>query len=545
MRLRLTVLALVCASWLSAQQAPTFPRASYFRKMFSTPTGRVELQPPVRLSDFVVDGKLELSLRSYLDLVMANNTDIAVQKLTVDTARNNIMGAFGRFDPTLTGSFSNTRAATPATSQLEGSTVAKQLTQPAQFQYNQTLQTGTQFNLGFNASKTSNNNSFSTYNPALSSNFSFGFTQPLLRGRGGYITRIQITIARARLRSTELNLKSQVISMVQGAEGAYWDVVGARENLKVQTESLALRKESLARSEKELELGALPPLDIFQPQADYATAEISVTQSKFRLAQLEDALRRQIGADLDPRFREVPIVLTEAVTPPTEAGVVDKEALVQKAVESRPDLLAARIGLETDDLTIRQVSDTLRPQLNLTGSYQSNGRGGIQYVRSGFGDSAVTQVLPGGFYDALGQVFAFNFTTYSLRLNLSLPLRDRAGAANLANALVQKKSDLLSLRSREQGLRLDVLNAITAMESSRESVKQSIIARDLAIKQLDAAKLKYDLGTTEMYFVLDAQTRLTAAESSVITNSINYWRNQTALLRATGTLLEERGIVIQ
>ncbi len=163
-----------------------------------------------------------------------------------------------------------------------------------------------------------------------------------------------ITIARARLRSTELNLKSQVISMVQSAEGAYWDVVGARENLKVQTESLALRKESLARSQKELELGALPPLDIFQPQADYATAEISVTQSKFRLAQLEDALRRQIGADLDPRFREVPIVLTEAVAPPTEAGVLDKEALVQKAVESRPDLLAARIGLETDDLSIRQ-----------------------------------------------------------------------------------------------------------------------------------------------------------------------------------------------
>ncbi len=83
-----------------------FPRASYFRKMFSTPTGRVELQPPVRLSDFVVDGKLQLSLRSYLDLVMANNTDIAVQKLSVETARNNIMGAFGRFDPILTGSFS-------------------------------------------------------------------------------------------------------------------------------------------------------------------------------------------------------------------------------------------------------------------------------------------------------------------------------------------------------------------------------------------------------------------------------------------------------
>lgn len=522
-----------------------FPRPSYFRKMFSTPTGHVELQPPVRLSDFVVDGKLQLSLRSYLDLVMANNTDIAVQKLSVETSRNNILGAYGRFDPTLTGSFTNQRSAQPATSQLDGTAVSKTLSQPAQFGYNQVLQTGTSINVGFNASKTTNNSSFSTYNPALSSNFSFGFTQPLLRGRGAYITRMPIIIARARLRSTELNLKSQVISMVQSAESAYWDVVGERENLKVRIESLANRKEALARSQKELELGALPPLDIFQPQADYATAEISVTQSRYRLAQLEDALRRQIGADLDPRFREAPIVLTEAVAPPTEAVVLDKEALVQKAVESRPDLLSARVGLETDDLSIRQVSDQLRPQMNLTGSYSSSGRGGIQYVKSGFGDTAITKVIPGGFYDALDQVFAFNFTTYSLRLNLTLPLRDRSGAANLANALIQKKSDLLSLRSREQSLRLDVLNAITAIESSRESVKQSIIARDLAVKQLEAEKLKYDLGTSQMYFVLDAQTRLTAAESSVITNSISYWRNQTALLRATGTLLEERGIVLQ
>ena len=45
----------------------------------------VELQPPARLADFVQDGKLELSLRAYLELVMANNTDIAIQKLSVET----------------------------------------------------------------------------------------------------------------------------------------------------------------------------------------------------------------------------------------------------------------------------------------------------------------------------------------------------------------------------------------------------------------------------------------------------------------------------
>ena len=62
MRLRYIVLALVSASWLLAQEAPTFPRPAYFKKMMATPTGRVELQPPIRLADYVVDGNLTLSL---------------------------------------------------------------------------------------------------------------------------------------------------------------------------------------------------------------------------------------------------------------------------------------------------------------------------------------------------------------------------------------------------------------------------------------------------------------------------------------------------
>jgi len=83
------------------------------------------------------------------------------------------------------------------------------------------------------------------------------------------------------------------------------------------------------------------------------------------------------------------------------------------------------------------------------------------------------------------------------------------------------------------------------VESSRESVKLAIIARDLAQKQLDADKQRYDLGVIQMYFVLDSQTRLTAAESRVVTESINYRTNQLNLLRVVGTLLDERGIAIQ
>ena len=73
-----------------AQDQNFFPKPSYFRETFTTPKAKVEMMPPVRLADFVVDGKLELSLRSYIELVMANNTDVAISRLAVDTAKNAI-----------------------------------------------------------------------------------------------------------------------------------------------------------------------------------------------------------------------------------------------------------------------------------------------------------------------------------------------------------------------------------------------------------------------------------------------------------------------
>jgi len=547
MKIRLIISVVVCASGLLAQQeAPLFPRKSYFRTLFSNPTSRVELEPPAKLDDYVVDGKLRLSLRDYLELVMANHPDISIQKLTVESSRNAILNAFSKFDPTLTVSARYNQSNTPASDQLQGAVVNKSTTAgPLSFTYNQLLENGTSINFGFNGSKQSTNSSFSLYNPAFTSAFTMGFTQPLLRGRNPSIVRLPVTIARANLRSAELNVRNQIMSIIQSAEQVYWNTIGARENLRVQQEALNMRAESLKRSQRELELGAIPELDIYQPQADYASAEIQVSQARFRLAQLEDSIRRQIGADLDPRFRNMPIELTESIIPPTEAIPFDREALVEKALSNRPDLQSTRVGLEVDDLNIRSAADQLRPNLSLTGSYQSNGRGGTAYVRTGLGSQQVTTIIPGGLADALSNVFKFNYTTYTFGLTLTLPIRDRAGVARITDALIAKKRDVLTLRSREQSARLEVLNAISQVESSREAVKLAIIARDLAQKQLEAEKQKYDLGTTTMYFVLDAQTRLSTAEGRVVTESINYRNNELQLLRALGTLLEERGIAVQ
>src|SRR5260370_14327111 len=253
-----------------------------------------------------------------------------------------------------------------------------------------------------------------------------------------------------------------------------------------------------------------------------------------------------MGADLDPKYRNMPIVLTEAVTAP-EMGQMDREKFVETAFTRRPDLKAARQNLDLDDLNIKLTNNALRPNLALTGQYGASGTVGPQFLRSNVcgSSSQVTTVIPGGISDALGQLFGFGQPTYGFGLSLSLPVKNHAAAADYADALVSKKLDALRVRTAELNARLAVLTAVTNVENSRASVELANAARDLVQKRVDAEQKKYELGSEVIFFVLSAQTDLTNAEGTLVRETINSRLNQRALLRQLCTLLDERGIAVQ
>jgi outer membrane protein len=534
-------------SLAGADDYPFFPQPSYFKKYLARPVTGYELGPPVQFEDYVVDGKLELSVKSFLTLVMANNPNVSIQRLTVAVSDDAITRALGIFDPLATASFSTTRSLTGATSVVSGASTINSLSQPLNLGVQQLLPTGATYNINYSDFKSSTNSEFATINPSYTSGLTFSFSQPLLRGRGSFITKLPITIARSRLRAAQYTFEDQLIQIVLAAEQQYWAVIGARENVRVAEEGLKLADTALTRARRELELGASSPLDIFQPEQSYANAQLLLTQARYALEQNENSLRMQMGADLAANYRSMPIVLTEQVAPPPSSAL-DKEKLVAQALTYRQDLKATRQALDVDDLTIKQANDQLRPNLALTGQYGSSGTGGPQYILQNAFSGGVPQVLtvlPGGVTDALGQMFGFGLPTYGFGLTLSLPLKNRVAASNLADAAVNKKMDAFRVRVAEQGVRLQVLNAISTLESSRASVNLAKTARDLAKKRVDAEQKKYELGIDTIFFLLTAETDLTTAESQLVTQTINFRLSELALLRAAGTLLEERGIAVQ
>ena len=124
-------------------------------------------------------------------------------------------------------------------------------------------------------------------------------------------------------------------------------------------------------------------------------------------------------------------------------------------------------------------------------------------------------------------------------------VKSHAASADMADAVSNRKRDTLTVRTTQQGIRLDILNAVVSLQGSVEQLKLAKLARDFAQKNLDAENKKYELGTDINQNVILAQNALVQAESNVVVNQIGLRRNLLTVLTKTGELLDERGIVIQ
>jgi HAE1 family hydrophobic/amphiphilic exporter-1 len=521
-------------------EAQTFPTADYFRRMrYHSPAS---LPAPEGLRDRVVDGKLRLSLRDTIELVLANNTDVQINRLAYEQTRYSLLRSYSAFDPLFTASFDTRRSTTPTSSQLEGAAVSSSLSQQTNLSWSQTFQTGTRFSINFSGSKSATNSIFSTFNPSINSALSFNLSQPLLRNRWLFANRAPIVIAQRGRNQSRANFEVQVTSALASAIEQYWGVVQARENLKVLRKSLEQAEATYKQNKRALELGALPPLDIYRSESQVASRRVAVIQAEYQLRQLEDDFRRTIGADLDPYFRALDLELIESPETPEELAVVDPQEALERALQRRPELVALREQLAADDTSVRLAHNNLQPDLGLTAFYSSSGRGGNAIDTS---TSPPTIISRGGFVESFEQLGSFDFPSYGFSLQLRLPIRNRGAQADLGNALVGQRRTQFQFRRAEQGVTLDVRNAINQLEQAKLSMAAARIARDLAQKNLEAEQRKYELGVQTIFFVLDAQTQLAQAEQDLLRSQISYQRALTALDRATGQLLERNQVRIE
>ncbi len=481
------------------------------------------LPGPQGFEPFIVGGKLTLSLDDAIRLALGNNTNIQLDHTQIENSSFALINSKAPFDPALTSSFNAFRFLSPQYTQLGGAPTLSQLTQTTQMGLTQTLETGTNYQVSFNANKFSSNSSFNIFNPAISTNFSFTFTQPLLKGAGLFVNRAPIVIAQRGLKQSRDTFEAEANDTILLVVNVYWSVVQARENLTVQRESLDEAQKSYDHNKRSLELGALPPLDIYRSESQVASRRVSVIQAEYALKQAEDQFRQVIGADIDPNIRAYDVNLTEKADPAGDLMTIDIPTALDKALNYKPEVDSIRQLLATDDTNIRLAHNGRLPSLSLSGTYQTNGLGGAP---------------SSGLADALSQTFGADYPGYGFTVQLAFPIRNHAAEATLGNALASKRHDLYSERQLREQITLSVSNAVHQLEQAKESVAAAKIALDLSQKTLQADQHKYELGAETIFFVLEAQTELTQAEQTLLQAEVGYQQAVAQVDHETGGLLD-------
>ena len=541
--------ALLVLSFL-ALCAPSFAGPKWidqFMQRYRPGTVRFPSQAPADpVATMIQNGSIPLSIGDMINLTLDNNLDIAVNRLSPLASTFSIDTNYRPFEPTLRLSASVARDTSPSRTQLNGTPSVSQLSHNYTVGFFQSLKTGTDVAVDFSLSRTSSNNGFSTFNPSWAGLMRYAFTQRLLNGYGRNVNTRAIRVAQNNKTLSEIQFELQVINVVTQAQKSYWDLVFTAEDQKVKQASLGLAQKTLSDNRIQVEVGTLARIDLIQAEAQVATREEELTVSRFNQLQIEDQVKKLLTTRPDPGLVLARVNPTQSVLMPNPADVLPVIDAVRVALENRPEVRQARIQLQNNDIDIEYSKNQLLPTVDFTATYTQNGVGGKETIRDGFGPTApISRINPGGFFDAFGQLFGYNYTGYNLALNVQIPLRNRAAQAEHSRVLTQRQIGESNIKAVEQQIALEVRNALTQVEMQRARIESAQKSLELAEERLRAEQRKFELGASTVRFVLEEQRNLEQMQSNDLNAKVNYAKALVDYDRALGTTLKKNNVAIE
>jgi outer membrane protein len=464
------------------------------------------------------------------------------------------------FDPVISGSLQMDRAFAQSSSIFSPIPVSNQNTGTANFSYLQGFQTGTNLSVGFNNTHTTTDSPTATYSPLLSSGFQMRVTQHLLQGFGFAPNTRFIKIAKNNREISDVAFRLQIISTVDQIQNMYWDLVFAYENVRVQNESLAFASKTLSDTRKQVEIGTLAPIEVVRAQSTVATdqQQLTLAQTNLQLQQLlmKNALSRTL---VDPRLADAEVIPTSTMQLPAQEPIIPTQDLVTDALSHRAELAEARITLSNTEISNKAVRNALLPSLDLYAYYGGTGIGGnvaLPACAPGQGGGFQTCFDPanaappfrnGGpvaYSNALGQLVDSSAPDKGVGVSLNIPIRNRVAQATQIRSELEYRQSQMRLQQLENQVRIEVRNAQFSVQQNRASVNSAQAAVDLGKQSLDAEQKKYALGASTTTLVLQNQSALAQAESTLVSAMAAYEKAQTELDRATGILLDHSGVLI-
>ncbi len=482
---------------------------------------------------------LPLSLEQAIRIALANNQDLNVSVNASESSQFFLFQNMGIYDPLLTTNVLRSHTDQPTSSNLAGAEVLKNDNWDADIGLNQLTPWGGSVRFGLSGSRLLTNNSFANVNPALPSALSLSLSQPLLRNFGRLPTEINIWIARNSRDASYQTLVRSVQTVINSVEQSYWDLVYARANLKVKVEARDVALELNRITKIKIDVGSLAPIDVVQTEVGVATAEQDIINADAVVGLAEDQLRRDLNYEADTPT-------TNHIVPTDELKVerrpYDLAEGVRTALSRRPEIVAQNYNVATNTLRYDYWKNQTMPQLDLVAGYGKNGLSGTFFDTS-VNPPAVTG--RGNWWDSADQLFSENFKNWRVGLVFSYPILNRAARGARGVAQYDLETSKASLTVLEQDIVLNVRNAHRAIVTGSRQIDAAAKGQELAERNLDAARKKYDNGMTTSFEVSQIQNQLSDAQSKYLNALALYRKAVAAYHQAIADILDWKNVKIE
>lgn len=476
----------------------------------------------------------EVTLEDCIQLALENNLAIQIERLGPQISTFDLKSSYGAYDPAF--EFGVTRLQRDSPGGFD--TIRQTLfpgAQVSQKQYDMGLSgqlpTGLTYDVGMNVRDTQSTSFFfdeltgqviPREENAYTGDVSVRLRQPLLKDAWIDGQRMQIRLNRKSLEVSEQAFIYQVMQIVASVERAYYDLIAALENVKVQEKALELGDRTLAENRKRVEVGSMAPLDEKEAESQVATIRADLLSSRRLMDVAENTLKNLITDDyptwqfvqLDPKYQLVAL--------PQD---FDVRTSWQKGLTMRPDLVQSRLNLEQQDIVLKYNYNQLFPRLDLVGSY------GVAANRQNFDDW-------------LNDVGEQSSPNHSFGLVLSIPLSRQNERYRYRSARAEKEQLLLRLKRLEQNIMVEIDNAVKLARTNFERVGATRAARQYAEAALEAEQKKLESGKSTTFVVLRLQRDLTDSRAAEIRALADYYRSLTSLALAEGTILQKNDVEI-
>ena len=472
-----------------------------------------------RLDQLIRDGKLYISLQDAISLALENNLDLAIARYNLPIADTDIqrtkaggsfrgvntgivqgtpgggVGGFGAgapgagaggttggaggagagasglvqstlgigtnvssYDPILTATTSLEHLIQPLGNlQLYGVPQLSANTGIADFNYSQAFPTGTSFSLEVDNNRQTSNSIFNSLNPTLNSYYRFTVQQQLLAGFGTGPNLRFLRIAKNNKKISDIAFKMQIVATITQVANIYWDLVSAYEEEKVNEQSYSFAQQSLENARKQLQLEAVPAMDVMRAEAEVSRRDQDLTVAKTNLQLQESLIKNALTKNLDdPTLESMPVIPTDLLETVQEIPERPTQELIAQALVDRAELSESDIDLENREITRKAAANALLPTLTLVGFYGGTGLAGDL---NPFYTQPNTPLVPTNWWGGFQNSFNNTSPDYLVGLNLAVPIRNRVAKADQYRSELEYRQAELREQQLKKQIRIEVRNA--------------------------------------------------------------------------------------